>query len=331
MARGSPPRYTKCPKPGTFSPRRSSSATTRGTSSGPLAAAISVSAPRDAPPCRAPLIAPRPVPTTAYGSARTEAAARAASVEAASSWSASSTSAADSARSSPGPGRRSQSRDHSRPATGSDPRPAPALGVPGIAERRGQAVHHAGDDVPPGREHGRLVELEPERIGRRHGRDDHLEPLERQGPGGQRGLRGPARRQRRGPRLPRFPRGPELAGPEQLGDLLEGPADREAGRVQPAEPQAVTGDLGDGRLDRDVRDPGGPPRPAPPGQPLDLLRAEQAGPPVRGLDPAQHAAADVRVEGGGLDAEPPGGLCGGQEVGHALPPRFVRNIEFNQY
>ena len=84
-ARGSPPRYTKCPKPGTLSPRRSSSATTRGTSSGPLAAAISVSTPSDAPPCSAPLIAPRPVPTTAYGSARTEAAARAASVEAASS------------------------------------------------------------------------------------------------------------------------------------------------------------------------------------------------------------------------------------------------------
>src|SRR5207249_7628792 len=113
--------------------------------------------------------------------------------------------------------------------------------------------------------------------------------------------------------------------PEQFGDLLEGPADREAGRVEAAEPEAVAGDLGDGRLDGDVRDPGGPPRAAPAGQPLDLLGAEQAGPAVRGPDPAQHAAADVGVEGGGLDAEPPGGLRGGQEVGHA-PPRRVRTL-----
>ena len=31
---------------------------------------------------------------------------------------------------------------------------------------RGQAIHHAGDDAPPGREHGRLIELEPQRVGR---------------------------------------------------------------------------------------------------------------------------------------------------------------------
>ena len=171
--------------------------------------------------------------------------------------------------------------------------------------RRGQAVHHAHDEAPPGRDHGRLVELQPERVGRRHRRDDHLEPLERQRPGGQRGLRGPPRRQRRGPGLPRLPRGPELAGPEQFGDFLEGTADREAGGVQAAEAEAVAGDLGDGRLDRDARDPGGPPRPPPPGQSLDLVRAEQAGPAVRGLVPAEQAAADVGIECGGLDAEPP--------------------------
>jgi hypothetical protein len=195
----------------------------------------------------------------------------------------------------------------------------------------GQAVHHSGDDAPPGRGHGGRVELEPERIGRRHRRDDHLQPLERQRPGGQRGLRGPSRGQRRGPGLPGFPRGPELAGPEQFGDLLEGAADREAGDVQAAETQTVAGDLGDGRLDRDVRDPGRPPRPPPPGQPLDLVGVEEAGPAVRGLATAEHAAADVRIQRGGLDAEPPGGLGGGQEIGHALPPAFVRDIEFNQY
>jgi hypothetical protein len=161
--------------------------------------------------------------------------------------------------------------------------------------------------------------LKPERVGRRHRRDDHLEPLERQRPGRQRGLRGPSGRHRRGPGLPRLGRRPELAGPEQLGDLLEGPADREPGGVEAAETEAVTGDLGDGRLDRDVRGPGGPSRPASPGQPLDFVRAEEAGPAVRGLAAAQHAAADVRVERGGLDAKPPGGLGGGQEVGHALP------------
>ena len=163
------------------------------------------------------------------------------------------------------------------------------------------------DEAPPGRDHGRLVELQPERVGRRHRRDDHLEPLERQRPGGQRGLRGPPRRQRRRPGLPRLPRGPELAGPEQFGDFLEGTADREAGGVQAAEAEAVAGDLGDGRLDRDARDPGGPPRPPPPGQSLNLVRAEQAGPAVRGLVPAEQAAADVGMECGGLDAEPPGG------------------------
>ena len=188
----------------------------------------------------------------------------------------------------------------------------------------GQAVHHAGDDVPPGREDSRRVELQPERIGRRHRRDDHLEPLERQRPCGQSGLRGPPRRQRRGPGLPRFPRGPELTGPEQLGDLLEGAADREAGGVQAAETEAIAGDLGDGRLDRDVRGPGGPPRPPPAGQPLDLVRVEEAGPPVGGLAAAEHTAADIRVERGGLDAEPPGGLGGGQGIGHA-PSRFVRD------
>jgi hypothetical protein len=56
-----------------------------------------------------------------------------------------------------------------------------------------QAVHHARDDVPSSREHGRSVELQPERIGGGHRRHDNLEPLERQRAGWQRSLHGPAR------------------------------------------------------------------------------------------------------------------------------------------
>ena len=57
---------------------------------------------------------------------------------------------------------------------------------------------------------------------------------------------------------------------------------------------------------------------AAPGQPLDLFGAEQAAPAVGGPVAAQHAAADVGVEGRGLDPEPLGGLGGGQKLRHAV-------------
>ena len=50
---------------------------------------------------------------------------------------------------------------------------------------------------PAGRDHRRRVQVQPQRIGRRHRRDDHLQALERQRPGRQRGLRGPPGRERR--------------------------------------------------------------------------------------------------------------------------------------
>src|SRR5579859_7689518 len=110
----------------------------------------------------------------------------------------------------------------------------------------------------------------------------------------------------------------ELAGPEEFGDVLEGTAGGQADGVQAAEAQAVAGDLGDGRLDRDVGDAGRAAGAAAPGQPLDLLGVEQAAPAVGGTVPAQDATADVGVERRGLDAEPLGGLEGGQELGHAV-------------
>jgi hypothetical protein len=76
----------KSPIPGIRSPRRSRSPTTRAASAGSRAAASMVSAPSEAPPyCREVPSAPSPVATTAYGSARTDAAIRAANVDAASS------------------------------------------------------------------------------------------------------------------------------------------------------------------------------------------------------------------------------------------------------
>jgi hypothetical protein len=113
-------------------------------------------------------------------------------------------------------------------------------------------------------------------------------------------------------------RGGELAGPQEFGDVLEGLGGGQADGVQAAEAQPVAGDLGDGRLDRDVGDAGRAAGAAAPGQPLDLLGVEQAAPAVRGTVPAQDAAADVGVQRRGLDAEPLGGLEGGQELGHAV-------------
>ena len=58
--------------------------------------------------------------------------------------------------------------------------------------RWGQAVHQPGDDAPAGRAHRLRVQVQPQWISGGHGRHDHLEPLERQRPGRQRGLRAPA-------------------------------------------------------------------------------------------------------------------------------------------
>ena len=188
------------------------------------------------------------------------------------------------------------------------------------AGRRGAGSPPAGDDAAPGRDYRRRIQLQPQRVGGRHGGHDDLEPLEQQRPGGQCGLRGPACGQRGGRRPPRR-RGlrgrREFAGPEQLGDVLEGTAGGEPDDVEAAVAQPVAGDLGDGRLDRDVGHAGGTPGTAAPGQPLDLLGVEQAAPAIGGAVPAQDAAADVGVERRGLDSEPLGGLGGGQELGHA--------------
>ena len=111
----------------------------------------------------------------------------------------------------------------------------------------------------------------------------------------------------------------ELAGPEQFGDVLEGAAGGELDDVETAVAEPVAADLGDGRLDRDVGGADRAPGPTAPGQPLDLIGIEQAAPAVGGAIPAQDAAADVGVERGRLDAEPLGGLGGGQELTHAGP------------
>ena len=127
---------------------------------------------------------------------------------------------------------------------------------------------------------------------------------------------GPRAVSRAGP--PADPRaGGELAGPQQLGHVLEGAAGGEPGRIEAAVAQPTGRDLGNGRLDRDVRDAGRAPRPASPGQLLHLAGVEQAAAAVGGLVPAQQAPADVGVERGRLDAEPAGRLGGGEELGHA--------------
>src|SRR5579859_4877954 len=124
--------------------------------------------------------------------------------------------------------------------------------------------------------------------------------------------------------------GGELAGPEEVCDVLEGLGGGQAGGVQAAGAQAVAGDVGDAGRAAGA---------AAPGQPLDLLGVEQAAPAVGGTVPVQDATADVGVERRGLDAEPLGGLEGGQELGHAVTTGASRaksgmgpfGIEFNQY
>ena len=84
----------------------------------------------------------------------------------------------------------------------------------------GQAVRHAGDQAAPGRDHGGRVQMKPERIGGGERRDDHLQPLERQRPGGQRGLGGRAGRTA-APVACQGSRAVQRSSPQQPGDLLE--------------------------------------------------------------------------------------------------------------
>ena len=256
-ARGSPAGYAKCPKPGICSPRRSSSPTTRGTSVR-AAGRGQHESPRPGTPRRAARRSPRPSPS---GPPRTDPPAPTRR-SARPAWRrrARGRPAAPARPTGPGAGRGWAGRRAAATTAGprSDnpdpdtliriPRGDPVRGDPVRGDRaggrRGQAVHHPGDDAPARRAHRLRVQVQPQRIGGGHGRHDDLEPLERQRPGRQRGLRAPAHLQRGGRRLPRrrrrslraqrpdrpVPRaGGELAGPQQLGHVLEGAAGGEAG------------------------------------------------------------------------------------------------------
>ena len=211
--------------------------------------------------------------------------------------------------------------------------------------RGGEAVDHAGDEVAGRGEHRGRVELQPQRIGRRHGRDDDLQPLERQRPGRQCGLRSPARREGGGGGLPGRLGGGlggrdrlgsrELAGPEQFGDVLEGAADGQAGGVQAAEPERIGGDLGDSRLDRDVHGPRRAPRAAAKGQPdrRGVPDRVRAGRPGRRRDPGAVLRHDRRrlprpdqgaVRQAGLRRRPPGRDALPQRPGHGRGQLGVR-------
>ncbi len=142
----------------------------------------------------------------------------------------------------------------------------------------------------------RRVEVQPQRIGRRERGHDHLQPLERQGSCGQRGLRCTARRDRRVGGLPgaglarriwlRLAGLAENAAPQQASDLLEVALAGELNGVVTAVAQLVAGDLGDLRLDHKLGRSRCAARPAAPGEALHLARAEQAGPRAVGLAPA---------------------------------------------
>ena len=122
-----------------------------------------------------------------------------------------------------------------------------------------------------------------------------LEPVKRALPAGSTTAR-PVRDQGAGLALHGLRPDRGLAGPEQLGDRLEGPAHREPGHVQPAVTEAARGDLGDRRLDvmsRPAGRRGRPRRASRWTRPWKrLARPSAAFPP--------HAAADVRVEVAGL-------------------------------
>ncbi len=137
--------------------------------------------------------------------------------------------AARRALTSPGPGSAGHSLATSRSAIG------PAGATPGFGCPAGPAGGRLsvmpGDQRAASGDDRRRVEVQPERVGRREGGHDHLEPLERQRSGGQRGLCCAARRDSRVGSLPgavrvslirvRLARIAESARPQQAGDLLE--------------------------------------------------------------------------------------------------------------
>src|SRR5487761_1125446 len=122
------------------------------------------------------------------------------------------------------------------------PTGGPKLGIDdslgdGRCRRRGEAVDHACDEGVGGGDHRGTVQVQPQRVGGGQRGRDHLQPLQRQRPGGQCGLRrGPGRDGFRGG-LPgglrrrawcdglrwcaTWERRGEVPGPEQGGDVLE--------------------------------------------------------------------------------------------------------------
>ena len=217
MARGSPPRYTRCPKPGTFSPGRGTSPITCGTSSGPPAAATSV--PRRETPRRAGSAhrtQPGPDhrvwirPHGGGGPGRQRRGGE--------SWSASSASAAESARTSPGDGRAvrpAESPDDSRPAMGS-----------AAAEVTSPGREPTTPATTSARRRPRLGgRVEPEGVGRRHGLDDR--PGAARGAESRRGGR-PAR-----PGAPSAPRARSCQGPRPDSSAPAGTVGRRAARRPP--------------------------------------------------------------------------------------------------
>ena len=109
----------------------------------------------------------------------------------------------------------------------------------------------------------------------------------------------------------------ERAGPEQLGDGFEARAAGQRDGVVTAKEEAVAVDLRDRRGERDVDRPDArcaAARPAVAGKRLDLRGFELARAPVGGEGPVEHPAADVRVDGLELHAEPRGDLPSGEDV-----------------
>ena len=181
-----------------------------------------------------------------------------------------------------------------------------ALGQPGgcavlsRGTRVGQAVDHPGDDgAARGDDRGR-VQVQPQRIGGGHRRDDDPQPFQRQRSLRERGLRAGAGRHRLG----RGPPGPvvavvaEAAGPQPGGHLLKRAPQRELGHLQAPVADPAVRDLGQLRLDDEVRGARRAARLAPlatPGQARHLVRLEQAAPPVLRAPPREHPPAHVRV------------------------------------
>ena len=108
VARGSSVRYTRWPKPGTFTLRasmpRTAPSTRASSASLPIASSIRITSAL-APPCSGPLRAPIPATTAECTSLSVAAVTRAAKVDAFSSWSACRTSATSNARAASADGR----------------------------------------------------------------------------------------------------------------------------------------------------------------------------------------------------------------------------------